>query len=63
MLLFFYLKLTYILKLIEVNAILNNDNFYFETELNISLKLMMYAVLINALDWVLVFGIFFIGFT
>ncbi len=43
-------KLTYILKFVEVNAILNNDCFYFDTELNSSLKLMVDAVLINALD-------------
>jgi hypothetical protein len=54
----FYLKLTCILKL-EVNAtILDNDSFYFETKLNSSLKLMMDAVLINALDWFL-YGAFF----
>lgn len=55
---FFYGKLTCVLKL-EVNAtILDNDCFYFETKPNSSLKLMVDTVLINALDWFL-YGAFF----
>ena len=54
----FYRKSACVLKL-EVNAtILDNGCFYFETKLNSSLKLMVDAVLINALDRFF-YGVFF----